>query len=53
MIRTILIELALKSSVKKSVVVQTAKRENKTYDYRERPKGYYKSIKSSSLAEKS
>ena len=50
MIRAILIELALKGLVKK---LATAQRENKTYDYRERSKGYYESIKSSSLVGKS
>ena len=53
MIRAIPTELALKGSVKKSAVVQTTKRGNRTYDYRERPEDCYKSAKSSSLAEKS
>ena len=53
MIRAMPTESALKGSVKKSAVVQTTKRGNRTYDYRERPKGYCESIKSSSLAGKS
>ena len=44
-----LIELALKDHMKKLAIAQTNKRENRTYNYRERPKGYYESIKSSSL----
>ena len=39
--------------MKKLAIAQTKLRGNRTYDYRERPKGYYKSIKSSSLVEKS
>ena len=39
--------------MKKSAIAQTKLRGNRTYDYRERPKGYYESVKSSSLAGKS
>ena len=39
--------------MKKLAIAQTKLRENRTYSYRERPKGYYKSVKSSSLAGKS
>ena len=39
--------------MKKSVTTQTKLRGNRTYDYRERPKGYYESVKSSDLAGKS
>ena len=53
MIRTISTELALKGLVKKLVVVQTTKRGNRTYSYRERPKDYYESMKSNDLVGKS
>ena len=39
--------------MKKSATTQTKLRENRTYDYRERPEDYCESVKSSSLAEKS
>ena len=39
--------------MKKLAIVQTTKRGNRTYSYRERPKGYYESAKSSSLVGKS
>ena len=39
--------------MKKSATAQTKLRENRTYNYRERPKGYYESVKSSSLVGKS
>ena len=39
--------------MKKSAIAQTKLRGNRTYSYRERPKGYYKSTKSSNLVGKS
>ena len=39
--------------MKKSAIAQTKLRGNRTYNYRERPKDYYESIKSSSLVGKS
>ena len=39
--------------MKKSAIAQTKLRENRTYSHRERPKGYYESVKSSGLVGKS
>ena len=39
--------------MKKLAIAQTKLRGKRTYDYRERPEGYYESAKSSSLAGKS